>query len=316
MTARFRNVLVLLDERPESRDALEAAAGLARRDGARVLALDVLAPLPPLGPGPDAGASALELGALVLRERERALAEAVAPLQEEGLDVRHDVTFGTPFLELVREALRGRHDLVLKAAAGQGRWSLALFGSTAMHLFRKCPAPVWVLGPGQRTLAPRRVVAAIDTTSGDDGRSKLAAKILSTALEIANDAGAELHVVQAWDVPSESILRAALRRERLAEVQDAAEKEATRSLHALLGGFGAALHRARVHLLPGPAAEVVPAFAADREADLLVLGSVGRTGVPGLLIGSTAERILSRVRCSVLALKPDGFETPVRLAPA
>jgi hypothetical protein len=54
---------------------------------------------------------------------------------------------------------------------------------------------------------------------------------------------------------------------------------------------------------------------ADRiEADLLVMGTVCRTGAAGFLIGNTAETVLSDVTCSVLAMKPAGFVTPVEPA--
>jgi nucleotide-binding universal stress UspA family protein len=43
------------------------------------------------------------------------------------------------------------------------------------------------------------------------------------------------------------------------------------------------------------------------------MGTVARTGIEGLLIGNIAETILRRVDSSVLAVKPHGFETPVRL---
>jgi universal stress protein E len=42
-----------------------------------------------------------------------------------------------------------------------------------------------------------------------------------------------------------------------------------------------------------------------------VMGTIGRTGVKGLLIGETAERVLRRANCSVLALKPRGFRSPL-----
>jgi nucleotide-binding universal stress UspA family protein len=47
--------------------------------------------------------------------------------------------------------------------------------------------------------------------------------------------------------------------------------------------------------------------------DLLVMGTVCRTGIAGFLIGNTAEEVLNQVDCSVLTVKPEGFETPVTL---
>ena len=49
------------------------------------------------------------------------------------------------------------------------------------------------------------------------------------------------------------------------------------------------------------------------DADVIVVGTVGRTGIAGLLIGNTAESIFSQVESPVLAIKPEGFQTPVRI---
>ncbi|MBV8313231.1 MAG: universal stress protein, partial [Planctomycetaceae bacterium] len=46
--------------------------------------------------------------------------------------------------------------------------------------------------------------------------------------------------------------------------------------------------------------------------DLLVMGTVGRTSAPGVMIGSTAERLFPEVTCSVLAVKPPDFRCPIR----
>lgn len=44
---------------------------------------------------------------------------------------------------------------------------------------------------------------------------------------------------------------------------------------------------------------------------LVVMGTAARTGIPGFIMGNTAETILNRPDCSVLAVKPPGFVTPV-----
>jgi nucleotide-binding universal stress UspA family protein len=68
-----------------------------------------------------------------------------------------------------------------------------------------------------------------------------------------------------------------------------------------------------VYLLKGEAGRLIPELATAKEVKLIVMGTVSRTGIAGLLIGNTAEKILSQVDCGVLAVKPDGFVTPVRL---
>jgi universal stress protein E len=56
---------------------------------------------------------------------------------------------------------------------------------------------------------------------------------------------------------------------------------------------------------------VIPERAERKRADLIVMGTLSRSGVRGFLMGNTAEKILQKVDCSVLAVKPDGFVTPV-----
>ena len=67
------------------------------------------------------------------------------------------------------------------------------------------------------------------------------------------------------------------------------------------------------HLIKGFPSKVIPEFAQKIDADLVVMGTIGRTGIPGLIIGNTAEDILNQIHCSVLAVKPADFVSPVTL---
>jgi nucleotide-binding universal stress UspA family protein len=67
----------------------------------------------------------------------------------------------------------------------------------------------------------------------------------------------------------------------------------------------------KLELLRGDPAVVIPQRVKELNADLLSIGTVSRTGLSGWLIGNTAEAILSRIDCSVVTLKPEGFVSPV-----
>ena len=69
-----------------------------------------------------------------------------------------------------------------------------------------------------------------------------------------------------------------------------------------------------MYLIKGEAGRVIPEVAAKNEADLIIMRTLSRSGVAGFLIGNTAEKILHRVDCSVLAVKPDDFVTPVKVS--
>ncbi|NIQ99685.1 MAG: universal stress protein, partial [Gemmatimonadales bacterium] len=70
------------------------------------------------------------------------------------------VLTGRPFLEAIKMVLRGHHDLVMTAAEGRRGFRQALFGTTSLHLIRKCPCPVWVVRP-TRSRRARRILAAV-----------------------------------------------------------------------------------------------------------------------------------------------------------
>ena len=65
------------------------------------------------------------------------------------------------------------------------------------------------------------------------------------------------------------------------------------------------------HLVKGKPHTAISRFVKNNDVDLLVMGSVARSGLPGFFVGNTAEKILEHVDCSVLVLKPAGWKTPV-----
>jgi nucleotide-binding universal stress UspA family protein len=69
--------------------------------------------------------------------------------------------------------------------------------------------------------------------------------------------------------------------------------------------------RPKLHLVKGMPEKEIPLLAKQQLADLVVMGTVARTGIPGFIVGNTAESILEQVHCSVLAIKPDGFKSPL-----
>ena len=68
-----------------------------------------------------------------------------------------------------------------------------------------------------------------------------------------------------------------------------------------------------VHMVQGRPGTAIPELMKREGAELLVMGTVCRTGIPGFFIGNTAEMILGQVDCSVLTVKPKCFESPVKL---
>jgi len=97
--------------------------------------------------------------------------------------------------------------------------------------------------------------------------------------------------------------------------------ERRRWLNKLVNTFGAKADKDSVdylnpqlHLIKGDAKHIVPTTARELDVDLIVMGTVARTGITGFFMGNTAESILTQLDCSVLTVEPPGFISPVTLA--
>lgn len=307
---RFKDILYLAGEDPLAETGFSRAVALARANDARLTVASVVRE-------PDGLAGALgfdpgEVHGSVVRERERALEELAAKAKEGGLRTVTRLLHGTPFLAAIREVLRADHDLLMKVAAGERGLRARFFGSTDHSLMRKCPVPVWLLDPA-RSARFRTVLAAVDPAGPH--ADELNARIVQMASSLAAREGASFHVVHAWQLYGESLLRShrtELSRRRLRTLlrQEAAERR-TR-LETLLEREAEG-PEPRVELHKGVPSRVIAKVAKKVRADVLVMGAVTHGGVPGLLIGSTAETVLARVQCAVLTVKPEGFRTPVEL---
>jgi len=264
---------------------------------------------------PPAGESAVAIQEYIVAEGSRRLEHWVDFIRQQGVPVSGKVLYGSPFLEIIREVLRNEHDLVMTTAEGRGGLKERLFGSTTMHLMRKCPCPVWVVKPSQPERYTR-ILVAVDPNPLDEERQSLNIKIMDLATSLAWLEQSELVIVHAWRLRMESSLRsgrAQVPREKVDEWVRGVRDLHRRWLIELLQEYDLENLTHQVYLLKGEAGRLIPDLAAKKEVELIVMGTVSRTGVTGLLIGNTAEKILGQVDCAVLTAKPDRFVTPVKL---
>ncbi|NKQ37033.1 MAG: universal stress protein [Chloroflexi bacterium] len=239
--------------------------------------------------------------------------KTIASIRQAGVQINGKVMSGTPFLEIIREVLRNEHDLVMIAAENEGGLKKMLFGSTTMHLMRKCPCPVWVVKPGQPERYTR-ILAAVDPTPHDDMQNALNDKIMELSTSLARWERSELLIIHTWTVFGESRLtHRGLPQQKVDKIVHETRDAHKRWLGTLLSKHHLEDLQHQVYMLKGEAGRLIPALAKAQEVDLIVMGTVSRTGIAGLLIGNTAEKVLNQVNCSMLTVKPEGFITPVKL---
>jgi len=239
--------------------------------------------------------------ATVLKDARNRLAKLAAQAQQEGIVADSHVVVGKSWFELICQVLRNQHDLVVVGTRHLSAVQGFFVGSTGIKLLRKCPCAVWVTQP----------------RTGKDFDSILVAHDLRPVGDLAMELGcsmaklqnAQLHVVHSTEFPEFDYMFPA----RIsAEHKQAYHERAKEHIQSQLDRAD----------LPLPAnvqfASESPEFAVmhcieQHSVDLVVMGTVGRTGISGFITGNTAERLLPQIPCSLLAVKPPGFVSPVRL---
>jgi len=117
-------------------------------------------------------------------------------LKKLGIQVTVKLSQGKAFIEIIREALSGNYDLVMKLAESEVTLKSIIFGSTEMQLFRLCPCPVWVIKPVHHTEVGK-VMIAVDLLPSEQEKTALADNVIQWGKYLARSLGAELHVIHA-----------------------------------------------------------------------------------------------------------------------
>ena len=311
---RFKNILVVVPrEKDPSGRTVTRAGELAARNSAALTILDVVPSLRPRARRVAIGNNTVDLEQLMIETRTRELSELI-----EALDIQATVRveIGVPFATVIETVERDGHDLVITAPDG-GRAHGLRGASTALHLLRKCPCPVWVDDP----LAEDRpdVLAAVGPFSDDGQVGELNRTLMELATSLAEIKGGAVHVVHAWRLEGESLLRNGRAHLRPSDVDALVEQEkiaAELAFQWLIGEFSGVGPRIHPHLLPGAPTDAITEIAREARPGVVVMGTLARAGLPGLIIGNTAERLLAELDTSVMAVKPPGFVSPVTAAPA
>lgn len=239
-----------------------------------------------------------------------------------GAKIETEVLVGPVFIEVIRDVLRNQRDLVIKSVESSQGILWPLFSGTDMKLLRKCPCPVWLAKTDQQH-SYRDILVALDYEPDNPENDALNQRLLEVATAQALADFGQLHIVHAWHLPHEQFLRSPrgeyteAKIEQMGQEQEAAHRRWLEQLvdkHCTsLAPETAKFLQPQLHIIKGDPKTVVPECAKDLNAELAIIGTVARTGIPGFIIGNTAEAILNRINCSVLAIKPAGFISPVTL---
>jgi universal stress protein E len=255
------------------------------------------------GAGGDDSAAPAGRGRLI--EAERVELERLAQsLRAWGTSVSTRVVWGAPAYQGVIDVVREwQADLLVVGAHEQGLRVGTRLTDTDWQLMRLAPCPLLLVKDpffnGYRT-----VLAAVDPAHPEPARSDIDRFVLDVARTVADACESDLRVVHALPDPSRLPPSPVEISPGVYCDADAIEELHRRAVDDLLALHG--IPPEQVDLVQGAPADVIARAAADRRAELVVLGALRRGQLEQALLGSTAEAVVAEVSCDVLLVPAPG----------
>lgn len=309
--AKYQNILVAIDAQQDDQPALRRAVYLNQRLGGQITAFlpiyDFSYEMTTLL-SPD---ERMTMRKGVISQRTEWIREQASAYLAAGVKIDIKVVWhNRPYEAIIQEVLDGGYDLLLKMAHQHDRLQAVVFTPTDWHLLRKCPCPVWMV-KDQPWPEGGKAVVAVNLASEEPHHDPLNTRLVRETLELAEQVNhTEVHLVGAYPITPVNIAI------ELPDFDPGVYNDAIRGQHllamkALRQSFS--IDEKFTHVAKGLPEEVIPDLADRLDAGVVVLGTIGRTGLSAAFLGNTAEQVIDHLRCDLLAIKPEGFTSPVEL---
>lgn len=301
-----KRILAVVDAERDNQPALSRAYELASKTGATVTAMMVVYDL------------SYDMTTMLSPDERESMRDAVskehakwlsAQLKEQGFS-KTDIVVewnNRAYESIIYYALNNQIDLVVKATKKHDDLASVIFTPTDWHLMRKCPRPV-LLVKEHDWPEGGEIIAAVNVGSEDDEHAALNDKLTLIANDYASLLKGNVNLVNSY--PSTPLNIAIEVPEFDPDTyHDAVKNHHMKEMRSHALKYGIPENKCVVK--EGLPEKVIPQVARTLDAELVVIGTVGRVGISAALIGNTAEHVIDELNCDVLAIKPDGFESPI-----
>jgi len=296
----YKRVLVTSEEATQSTVQLGKGVALADPQGHTEWFMTVYHPAFEAAIGDDP-ATEVEARQLYARHRQN---QADRLIDELGLEneIAADVCWHPSFLAaVVRQAERYSPDLLVIPRRQNQDLVEWLIGGDEQDLVRELSSPLLVAAAQPWPTHPR-IAVALNPFHLDKRDNSLERKLLQAADQMAQTLTAEMHVVHCF----QSLPQTAIFDEQVvtdyASLQARVGEEHRERIEALLSTIDRPVGGPMMQLIEGDVQAELPKFIEQQRIDILILGTTEHSMLERLLIGSTTERLLTRVGCDVLVL--------------
>ncbi|MCW8335163.1 universal stress protein UspE [Vibrio paucivorans] len=244
----------------------------------------------------------------VIHQREQWMRKVAEPYVCDGIEFDVKVVWhNRPYEAIIAEVFAGSHDIVIKGTRKHDVLESVIFTPTDWHLLRKCPSPV-LLVKNSDWPEDANIIASVHVGSENDTHIDLNDRMVEQLNSLSSRLNASPYLVNAYPVTPANITI------ELPEFDPTTYTDAVRGHHltsmkALRQKHGYDEEKTIVE--QGLPEDVIPEVAEKLNAAMVILGTTGRTGLSAVFIGNTAEHVIDKINCDVLALKPNGYVSPL-----
>jgi len=244
----------------------------------------------------------------VINDRMQWIDQKVHSLNSVGIKIDTKVVWhNRPFEQIIEQVITFNYDIVIKGTHQHDKLKSVIFTPTDWHILRKCPCPVLLV---KDHLWPKdgNIIAALNIGSDEKEHQSLNHKITEEAVNLAKLNSANVHLVNSF--PGTPInIAIEIPEFNACEYNNSMFEHHQQSMQSHASDFS--IVSDNTHVLEGLPEDVIESVSNELDAELVILGTIGRTGLSAALIGNTAEHVIDKLNCDVLALKPDGYISPL-----
>ena len=302
----IKQILAIIDPTADSQHGLSRSIELAKKSGASITAFmsiyDFSYEMTTMLSGEEREA----MRNAVIKDRQLWLDDILTQYPE--LTIKSIVVWHNRAYEaIIDTVITEQFDLVVKGTHQHDTLKSVIFTPTDWHLIRKCPVPV-LLVKQHAWPANGNILAAVNAVSENKQHLDLNHRIIKDAQFLCELANAKLNLVNAYPATPINIA-IEIPEFNPGVYNESVKKHHIESTHQLASEHQVAIQDCIVE--QGLPEDVLPDVAKRLNSELVVIGTVGRTGLSAALVGNTAEHVIDSLDCDVLALKPDGYKSPL-----
>ncbi|WGV99014.1 universal stress protein UspE [Vibrio sp. YMD68] len=244
----------------------------------------------------------------VIHQREQWMKKVAEPYLENDIEFEIKVVWhNRPYEAIIAEVFASSHDILIKGTRTHDILESVIFTPTDWHLLRKCPSPV-LLVKNEFWPEDANIIASVHVGSENEAHSDLNDRMVKQLQNLSERLNTNSYLVNAYPITPANITI------ELPEFDPSTYTDAVRGHH--LTSMKAlrqkhSMDEEQTIVEQGLPEDIIPEVANRLTAAMVILGTTGRTGLSAVFIGNTAEHVIDKINCDVLALKPHGYISPL-----